>query len=172
MATLILIIQLIAGIPVPGCLTKFIRTTWNEQITSFGGRDNRNFPPERCRTVLITVMKQKDHLLNLAEILEEFVGSKPCTLSLPKPCLYIGKNGGQPISLAYNFPKSSACLHPSLDLGPTSRQAAHLCARLLFFKLILLIFLKTWKITKRSIISWIHFCACNAVCLFTGQGWF
>jgi hypothetical protein len=30
-----------------------------------------NFPPERCRTILITVMKQKDHLLNLAEMLEE-----------------------------------------------------------------------------------------------------
>lgn len=30
-----------------------------------------NFPPERCRTILITVMKQKDHLLNLAEMLQE-----------------------------------------------------------------------------------------------------
>jgi len=31
---------------------------------------DRNFPNERCRTILITVMKQKDHLFNLAEILE------------------------------------------------------------------------------------------------------
>ena len=29
-----------------------------------------NFPDERCRTLLITVMKQKDHLNNLAELLE------------------------------------------------------------------------------------------------------
>jgi hypothetical protein len=33
---------------------------------------DKNFPNERCRTILITVMKQKDHLFNLAEILEEF----------------------------------------------------------------------------------------------------
>ncbi len=30
-----------------------------------------NFPSERCKTILITVMKQKDHLLNLSEMLAE-----------------------------------------------------------------------------------------------------
>ena len=62
----------------------------------------------------------------IAEILDELMGHKPWKLSLPKPCLYIGKILVQPISLAYIFPKSSACLHPSLHIGPISRQAAHL----------------------------------------------
>jgi len=39
-----------------------------------------NFPRERCRTILITVMKQKDRLLNLAEILREIELSNVPTL--------------------------------------------------------------------------------------------
>jgi Z1 domain len=38
--------------------------------TALAQWSDRNFPNERCRTILITVMKQKDHLFNLAEILE------------------------------------------------------------------------------------------------------
>jgi len=39
--------------------------------TALAQWQDRNFPNERCRTILITVMKQKDHLFNLAEILQE-----------------------------------------------------------------------------------------------------
>lgn len=47
-----------------------------------------NFPDERCRTVIITVMKWKDHLFNLAEILRE--------LSLNRvPTLIIDDEGDQ-----------------------------------------------------------------------------